>query len=236
MRNTFNLKGEAWIKSSLKREMDIGMVLASGPLTAPLGAVALVAARILDGQQAIFKQYRYGEGCQLFEVTKITTMREDEDPEAEDGKIVTDYGERIRPYAIDEIPQLVSILKGDMSLVGPRALSSKVLDGMMSTLDRNTFDEWLHAFMSSRPGGFSTYGISMRDPNFTEEPYQAKARMDIDDFNIASFRHDMQMIKGAVCVAINRMRQASRQLQVENVGIEHLSNQEMLGIASEPEL
>lgn len=205
MRNPFNLSGEQWVQSSYKREMDIDLVLASSPVTAPLGAIALGVARILDGKQAIFRQHRYGQGCQLFEVTKITTMREDEDPEAGGEKKITDYGEKVRPYAIDEIPQLISILKGDMSIVGPRALSSKVLDGMMSTLDRNTFDEWLNAFMSSRPGGLSMYGISIRDPNFTEKTYQFKARMDIHDFNNASLIHDLGLIRRAASVGIRRL-------------------------------
>ena len=205
MRNPLGLKGEEWVDSKSKRELDKALVLGSSPLTAILGAAALTVARILDGNQAIFKQNRYGKGCELFEVTKITTMREDEDPDADGGLITTDYGKKVRPYAIDEIPQLISILKGDMSLVGPRALSSKTLDGMRSTLDRNTFDEWLNAFMLSRPGGLSSYGIAIRNPDFTEKTYLAKAKMDISDFNEASFTHDLGIIRRAGSVGIRRL-------------------------------
>lgn len=205
MRNPLGFKGEEWVKGKSKRELDIALILGSSPITTIVGAAALTIARILDGEQAIFKQYRYGKDCQLFEITKITTMRETENPAADGEKIITDYGEKVRPYAIDEIPQLVSILKGDMSLVGPRALSSKVLDGMMSTLDRNTFDEWLNAFMLSRPGGLSSYGIAIRDPEFTERTFRAKARMDIDDFNNASFARDLETIRRAGTVGLRRL-------------------------------
>jgi lipopolysaccharide/colanic/teichoic acid biosynthesis glycosyltransferase len=132
-------------------------------------------------------------------------MREDETSDADDGKVITPYGKKIRPYAIDEMPQLISVLRGDMSLVGPRALSSKMLDGMLSTLDRNTFDEWLNAYMLSRPGGLSSYGISIRDPEFTEKTYLMKARMDVDDFNGASLTHDLGIIKRAGAVSLRRL-------------------------------
>jgi hypothetical protein len=76
---------------------------------------------------------------------------------------------------------------------------------MEAALDRNTYDEWLHAVQSSRAGGLSSFGINIRDPELTERSYQSKARMDIADFNDAGFWHDLSIIRKAAAVAVKRL-------------------------------
>jgi lipopolysaccharide/colanic/teichoic acid biosynthesis glycosyltransferase len=184
--------------------MDIALVAGISPLAATAGFTALVLARILDGDDLIFNQTRHGD-TRTFKVRKITSMRESDDQDTHNGRRVTPLGGILRPLAIDELPQLINIAQGTMSAVGPRAQTESVRANMEAALDRNTHDEWLHAVETSRAGGLSSFGISIRRPEFTERTYLAKARMDIADFNKASFAHDLQIIRGAVAVARKRL-------------------------------
>jgi len=123
----------------IKRVVDVTLSGAALIFLSPLFAVVAAIVR-RDGGPALFKQPRVGQGGQLFQCYKFRSMRVDaekylvqylaENPEAAEewGKFqklkedvrVTRFGQFIRRFSIDELPQLVNVLKGDMSLVGPR--------------------------------------------------------------------------------------------------------------------
>ena len=82
------------------------------------------------GAGAFFLQERVGKGGKAFKVLKFKTMTDDRDAEGKllpDAQRLTKVGKTVRSLSIDELPQLINILKGDMSFIGPRPLPVKYL-------------------------------------------------------------------------------------------------------------
>lgn len=109
----------------LKRAVDIGVsASALAALALPLAAIA-VAIRVTSKGPAIHWSRRIGRDNAEFQMPKFRTMRTDT-PQlathlmADPSRFVTPVGKFLRKTSLDEVPQLLSILKGDMSLVGPR--------------------------------------------------------------------------------------------------------------------
>jgi lipopolysaccharide/colanic/teichoic acid biosynthesis glycosyltransferase len=108
-----------------KRALDIGLACAALVFFAPLLALAGLAIWIETGGSVLFRQQRTGRGGQVFLILKLRTMTAAEDGAAvqqatrKDAR-VTRIGAILRKLSIDELPQLWNVLKGDMSLVGPR--------------------------------------------------------------------------------------------------------------------
>jgi lipopolysaccharide/colanic/teichoic acid biosynthesis glycosyltransferase len=132
------LKGQAY--QLAKRSMDLFLVVITIPLWLPLnGIIALVIHLTSPGAPVMFKQLRTGKGGRRFHMYKFRTMVPDaEELKAQyahlnelqwpDFKITNDprttpLGKFLRKTSLDELPQLFNILKGEMSLVGPRPTS-----------------------------------------------------------------------------------------------------------------
>ena len=113
-----------------KRALDLALLLPTLPVFLPLmGAVAL-AAWARQGGPVLFHQERVGYRGRTFRVHKIRTMTTEPDPAR---RTVTPLGRRLRAHGLDELPQLLNVLKGEMSLVGPRPLSRADLDRLSAT-------------------------------------------------------------------------------------------------------
>lgn len=114
-----------------KRAIDIaasGGVLAV--LSVPLAAVTLWLHFANKGAGAFFMQERPGKDGKIFKVIKFKTMTDERDADGNllpDSKRLTRVGRFVRSTSIDELPQLINVLKGDMSLIGPRPLLVKYL-------------------------------------------------------------------------------------------------------------
>ncbi|MGX7896315.1 sugar transferase [Tsuneonella sp. HG222] len=110
----------------LKRTLDIAVSLGALLVALPILAVAAVLIKLEDGGPVLFNQRRIGRRNQLFSIHKLRSMsvaRGDADgnTSASKGDVrVTRIGAFLRKSSIDELPQLFNVLKGDMSLVGPR--------------------------------------------------------------------------------------------------------------------
>ena len=108
-----------------KRALDLLLTLAVLPLALPLMAGIALWVRLDSPGPALFRQQRVGRGGRLFGIHKFRTMRAQPDgagPQitaAHDARI-TRAGRWLRRAKLDELPQLIDVLKGDMSLVGPR--------------------------------------------------------------------------------------------------------------------
>ena len=112
----------------LKRAFDTTLAGVGLMISAPLWAIFAAAIRIEDGGPVFYRQSRVGLGGRTFDALKFRSMHAD--AERSTGAIqaterdprVTRVGRLMRATAMDELPQLLNILRGDMSFVGPRAL------------------------------------------------------------------------------------------------------------------
>ena len=113
-----------------KRPLDFALSLTAIILLAPVLLSTGIAVRLKLGRPVIFKQLRPGENEQIFEMYKFRSMTEERDKE---GKLLPDkvrltaFGKKLRDTSLDELPELFNILKGDMSIVGPRPLLKEYL-------------------------------------------------------------------------------------------------------------
>jgi len=111
----------------LKRVMDLILTLLALLLTWPLMLLIALAVWISSKGPIVFVQQRAGQGGRPFRMVKFRTMRTGVDPygpsprEGSDPRL-TCIGRWLRETSLDELPQLLNVLKGDMSLVGPRPL------------------------------------------------------------------------------------------------------------------
>jgi len=111
----------------IKRTIDIFAVLAISPLVLVISLVIAIFIRLTDGAPVVFQQTRAGKNGRPFTFYKFRTMRTDVDPfgpsprSGEDPRL-TRLGRFLRLTSLDELPQLWNVLKGDMSLIGPRPL------------------------------------------------------------------------------------------------------------------
>lgn len=112
----------------LKRCFDASLAGLGLVLSAPLWGVIAAAIRLEDGGPIFFRQERVGLGGRTFDALKFRSMRPDAESmtgaiqASENDPRVTGIGRLMRATAMDELPQLWNILRGDMSFVGPRAL------------------------------------------------------------------------------------------------------------------
>ncbi len=108
----------------IKRAFDVVGSLALIVLTSPIMVVAAIGTKLSSPGPVLFKQTRIGRGKQPFEIYKFRSMRVNDSSDTawttgHDPRR-TRFGTFMRRYSIDELPQLFNVLKGDMSLVGPR--------------------------------------------------------------------------------------------------------------------
>ena len=113
-----------------KRLIDFSAALVGLMLISPIFLVLIIILTIYNGGKPFFYQLRTGKHGKLFTIIKLKTMNDKTDT---NGKLlpalerVTKTGDICRKYSLDEIPQLLNILKGDMSLIGPRPLIPQYL-------------------------------------------------------------------------------------------------------------
>lgn len=109
----------------VKRTVDVGVAGAGLLATAPILAVSVAAVRMTMGAPAIFRQTRPGRGERPFDVFKLRTMTNERGSDGEllpDSRRLNRLGRFLRATSLDELPQLWNVVRGDMSLVGPRPL------------------------------------------------------------------------------------------------------------------
>ncbi len=109
----------------LKRAFDLVAVIFTAPLWLPLLALLAVLVRVKLGSPVLFRQKRPGQGGRIFNLVKFRSMTDERDNAGEllpDATRLTPFGRWLRASSLDELPELVNVLRGEMSLVGPRPL------------------------------------------------------------------------------------------------------------------
>lgn len=109
----------------VKRLLDITISLIALIFLLPLMLLIYLLVRINLGSPTFFLQERVGKDNKIFKMIKFRTMKNSTDKNGNllsDNERVTKFGSFLRSFSLDELPELINILKGDMSLVGPRAL------------------------------------------------------------------------------------------------------------------
>ncbi len=136
----------------LKRLIDVSLSLLLLVITSPLLLLALLLVLVDDGRPVLYRQERMGRYGKRFDVLKIRTMRRDAEAatgpvlaQADDPR-VTRVGRFLRKFHLDELPQLWNILRGDMSLVGPRPERPAIHDEVAQELPQ------FHSRLAVMPG------------------------------------------------------------------------------------
>lgn len=114
----------------IKRMLDFILSLIAIIILSPFILVIAILVRIKLGKPIIFKQERPGKNEEIFTLYKFRTMTDEKDKEGNllpDEVRLTKFGKFLRSTSLDELPELINILKGDMSIVGPRPLLIKYL-------------------------------------------------------------------------------------------------------------
>ncbi len=121
---------QAGVALLVKRALDVSVAAATLVATAPVMIAAAAAIRVKMGSPVVFSQTRPGRAGKPFRIFKFRTMRDAHDKRGNplpDAERLTSLGKLLRATSIDELPQLWNVLRGDVSLVGPRPLLMQYL-------------------------------------------------------------------------------------------------------------
>lgn len=117
----------------LKRFLDISIVLISLPFVIPIGILISVLIKLDSDGPIFFTQERVGQGGKIFKMIKFRTMYKDAEKNGpsqatKDDPRITKIGKILRKFRLDEIPQFINVIKGEMSLIGPRPEQVKFVE------------------------------------------------------------------------------------------------------------
>lgn len=108
-----------------KRALDLALVLLASPLWVPLLLIVALAVRVRLGAPVFFRQERAGLNDRSFVLLKFRTMTDARDANGQllpDARRLTSFGRWLRSTSLDELPEMLNVLRGDMSVTGPRPL------------------------------------------------------------------------------------------------------------------
>lgn len=158
-------------KNTIKRLLDVIISLVALVLVAVVAIPVSLAIKLEDGGTVFYSGLRYGKNMKKFRMVKFRSMRMDcEDIRNADGSTynsevdprMTKIGAFLRKYSIDELPQFFNVLKGDMSIIGPRPSPMG---------NEKTYDEYVMRKFNIRPGITGLNQVLLRNSATLEERY-----------------------------------------------------------------
>jgi lipopolysaccharide/colanic/teichoic acid biosynthesis glycosyltransferase len=201
-----------WV-AAVRRARDVCGALLLLAVVAPLLLVIAVAIRRDSTGPVLFRQRRVGRGMRPFTVLKFRTMRTDSDPaphreyvralidgdnDSREGlyKLVGDVrvtrvGHSLRRWSLDELPQLWNVVRGDMSLVGPRPVIPYEVE---------RYPAWYLGRFAVRPGLTGLWQVSGRN----QRTYEEMVRLDLDYVARQTLRGDAVILAKTVRVVLGR--------------------------------
>lgn len=182
------------IYNYIKRILDIISSLLAIIILSPLLAVTAVLVKTKLGSPVLFKQERPGKDEKIFTLMKFRTMTDERDENGEllpDEVRLTKFGKSLRSTSIDELPELFNILKGDMSVIGPRPLLVKYLP---------RYNEHQHRRHEVRPGLSGWAQVNGRNSISWEEKFD----LDVEYVDNYSLSKDINILFMTVMSVIKR--------------------------------
>ncbi|EGB20281.1 bacterial sugar transferase [[Clostridium] symbiosum WAL-14673] len=205
----WKVRNAGMYRKYIKRLLDIMMSAAGIIVLSPVMLVTAFLVRIKLGSPVIFKQKRPGKNEKIFEMYKFRSMTNERD---QDGNLLpdevrlTEFGKTLRATSLDELPELFNILKGDMSVVGPRP--QLVRDMVFMTQRQRK----RHSVL---PGLTGLAQVNGRNNISWEE----KLKWDLQYVNHVSFRADILII----------IKTIQKVIQKEDISMEGMETAEDLG-------
>ncbi len=172
----------------VKRILDFLLSLCGIIVLSPVLLILVILVRVKLGSPVIFKQERPGRDEKIFTLCKFRTMTDEKDAEGNllpDSVRLTKFGKFLRAASLDELPELFNILKGDMSIIGPRPLLVSYLP---------YYSEREKKRHSIRPGLTGLAQVSGR--NFID--WDKRLEKDVEYVENLSFGMDMKVLKMTV--------------------------------------
>jgi exopolysaccharide biosynthesis polyprenyl glycosylphosphotransferase len=196
------LRGRA---AAVKRAMDIVGAVIGLPLSLPLMAVAAVVIKLDSPGPILFEQMRAGQHGKVFKIYKLRTMvanaeelledlidlDELEEPmfKLKDDPRVTRVGGFLRRWSIDELPQLYNVLKGEMSLVGPRPEEARLVE---------RYSQWHRLRLQAKPGITGPVQINGRG----DLPLEMRVQLEVEYIDNYSVWKDLVILLKTVPVVV----------------------------------
>jgi lipopolysaccharide/colanic/teichoic acid biosynthesis glycosyltransferase len=202
--------------ASLKRAFDVVAVLLTAPLWMPLLTLLALGVKLTSRGPAFYVQERIGHRGRPLACRKLRTMLPDADSRLElilssdpalreefeaNYKLrhdprVTRFGRFLRRTGLDELPQLISVLRGDMSLVGPRP----IVEG-----ETKYYGRFLSLVAAARPGLTGLWQVSGR----SDLPYRTRVALDVEYVVTSTFWSDLTVLAKTVLLAFRPSRRGA---------------------------
>ena len=181
-------------KKYIKRLLDIILSFISIIILSPIYIIVGILVLIFLGRPIIFKQERPGKDEKIFTLYKFRSMTNKKDEEGNllpDEKRLTKFGKFLRKTSLDELPEFINILKGEMSFIGPRPLAVVYLP-YYNDKERHRHDV--------RPGLTGLAQVNGRNNLSWEERFA----YDIEYVNNISFKNDLKIVFKTIIVVFKR--------------------------------
>ncbi len=181
-----------WVKPAVDRVGALVLLVVASPIL----AVVALAVRLRLGSPVIYRQTRVGQGGRPFTVYKFRSMRPDRrattpaEPPGEERRVdhkspddprLVPLGRRLRSASLDELPQLFNVLRGEMSLVGPRPELPSVVA---------RYEPWQHRRHEVKPGLTGLWQIKARG----DVPMHEGTELDLDYVDQVSLGTDLRIL------------------------------------------
>ena len=177
---------------TLKRTFDIAAALLVAIPATPIVLGLAFASAVVHKQPAFFSQQRVGKDGKIFKIYKVRSMRDEFNEAGEalpDEERVTKFGKFIRSYRVDELPQLLNVVKGDMLLIGPRpALVPETDQYSMNARQR----------LAAMPGLTGLWQVSGR----ADTTFEEQVALDIRYVREKSWIEDLRILLATVPVVL----------------------------------
>lgn len=179
------------IYDPIKRLTDIAVSAAGLVVSAPLQLAVATLIRLRMGSPVLFRQYRPGKDGKIFELVKFRTMLAPTAELVSDEDRLTRLGKALRSTSLDELPTLFNVLKGDMSLVGPRPLLVEYLEHYTPEQARRH---------EVRPGVTGLAQVSGRN----NVDWDRRFELDVEYVDNRSLALDLRILRDTVGTVVNR--------------------------------